>query len=203
MKLNFIETKKDLENFSERNNYKIIKGYGRVYVIQFEGLVKIGNTENIKTRIASIRNASGRNFIKCAYTNIISNHYDIESKMHKYFNKYKKVGEWFTIDFMTAFKYLESLDLKEFKIQKVSRDKLKNLLCNCDDIIKTNIEYFFKVDNFYKFKKEFDYNEILSLIDKLNCNLNDILCEDDDEHYEELDEYVKELEFMDTLNSQY
>ena len=73
---------------------------GQVYVIENElGLVKIGISSKPERRIKEIANASGLKITKKYFSEPCYEFAQIEKKMHHYFSKNRKKGEWFDIQF--------------------------------------------------------------------------------------------------------
>lgn len=85
-----------------------------VYVIYNEvtGLTKIGVTANITTRKGSLQNACGVE-LKVVYTTLrMYNALKIERKIHDRFDKYRRIGEWFKIDYYDAIDYIKNISDK-------------------------------------------------------------------------------------------
>lgn len=72
----------------------------QLYIIKNEitGKIKIGVSNNVSTRIRQLECASGCS-LKLLYTLPYSdNVFEIEQYLHKKFENYRSIGEWFTVD---------------------------------------------------------------------------------------------------------
>lgn len=63
---------------------------------------KIGVSGNIEQRKSAISSQGNNNIVDVFYTPKCFNAHEIESIMHKYFDKYRGIGEWFNVDFQEA-----------------------------------------------------------------------------------------------------
>jgi hypothetical protein len=90
-------TKDEIMNmfeWHETNNYEYDDKY--LYIFKNElGRIKIGQAINVKNRATSIEMSSG---VKITILNMIKNSAKYEKKLHKYFDKYKHMGEWFKLE---------------------------------------------------------------------------------------------------------
>ena len=80
-----------------------------LYVITDGELNKIGITHNnINQRLKALQTGNGRQ-LKVIYTLKTDKAEELEYELHNKFNKYKKVGEWFSIDVITILEEIERL----------------------------------------------------------------------------------------------
>lgn len=103
------------ENIEEyaRHKYLVDSGNsGSVYFIQQgnDGLIKIGTTENVKARLATLQTSSPH---KLNLLNTISGGRQKEAELHNRFSEFRKNGEWFEpvqelLDFIYALKSSEN-----------------------------------------------------------------------------------------------
>jgi len=85
-------------------------GLGFVYIIESKYGVKIGTAINPKRRIKQLQNASGAEFTRISLSPQCSVFKNIEKQLHKTFVCFRKIGEWFDIDYNTACKELSKFD---------------------------------------------------------------------------------------------
>ena len=80
-----------------------------LYVITDGELNKIGITHNnINQRLKALQTGNGRQ-LKVIYTLKTDKAEELEYELHNKFNKYRKVGEWFSIDVITILEEIEGL----------------------------------------------------------------------------------------------
>ena len=80
-----------------------------LYVITDGELNKIGITHNnINQRLKALQTGNGRQ-LKVIYTLKTDKAEELEYELHNKFNKYRKVGEWFSIDVITILEEIERL----------------------------------------------------------------------------------------------
>lgn len=79
-----------------------------IYVIHNSkvGIVKLGVSNNVNSRISTIKCSSGMNVDLLYVTSPIYNYDEIESKIHSEFEENRGIGEWFHIDPNEAIEYL-------------------------------------------------------------------------------------------------
>ena len=96
-------------------------GKGHVYIIEADGLVKIGKTKNLKQRINALRGQSGRELKGVCHTVPCNNYCNIETMMHKIFKEHRVLGEWFRVPFEKASEVLakQELDLSDVAENKI------------------------------------------------------------------------------------
>ena len=84
---------------------KTIDGMSYIYVIGVENKVKVGLTTTPKQRFNTIINAGGyKNAIIAISAQMQSfDVIDFEIMIHNYLQKYRIQGEWFSLDFDSAF----------------------------------------------------------------------------------------------------
>jgi len=84
------------------------------YVMKNEnGLVKIGISKDIDTRQNTLEHTSGYKIIDIFYTKPKRKALIVEAELHRYFSNYRKLGEWFYLEFDDAVektKELSSID---------------------------------------------------------------------------------------------
>ena len=74
-----------------------------VYVVEKEnGLVKIGVSENVKSRIATLSMQGGFKVKNLYATEKCSNHYNLERIIHANLRDKRRIGEWFEMSFEEA-----------------------------------------------------------------------------------------------------
>ena len=105
-------------------------GKGCVYIIESDGCIKIGKTKNIAQRINTLRNQSGRKFLRFCHTEQCKNYGEIEIAMHKEFSESRTVGEWFNIPFDQAAGKLATyqLDLTKMEEKEFNPDELLRVI---------------------------------------------------------------------------
>ena len=93
-----------------------------LYLIKNEstGLVKIGITDNIKKRVATLENGSG---CKCSvlfcvdFKRSFFRAYEAEQFLHHYFDRFRLIGEWFnlsTFSVLRAYAMIKSLEFTDY-----------------------------------------------------------------------------------------
>lgn len=85
------------------------------------GIVKIGIASNLQTRVSSIICSSGCKIEIRGFSVGLLNAREIESMMHDYFSKYRKIGEWFNISSQDAVNKLNELQEKYGKFDPVAK----------------------------------------------------------------------------------
>lgn len=92
------------------NEVKNINKSNYLYVILTDvKLLKIGITDEPYKRFVTIQNASGALIRKYYLSKPLSNNYEIEQYMHKYFKKYNTVAEWYkNISFNDVVEYISN-----------------------------------------------------------------------------------------------
>lgn len=140
------------------------------YVMKNEnGLVKIGISKDIDVRQKTLEYASGYEIVDIFYTKPLRKANIVESELHKYFNKSRKLGEWFYVDYDKAvektkeFAQIESTLVEEKNYNKEERI-LKSLsllasLGRCDEDI---LDYYV-ISNVIKTKKIENIKELLHI----------------------------------------
>ena len=84
------------------------KGY--VYILEWaNNLVKIGRSKNPYNRINTLRTQSPIELKQTYISEEILNYEEVEIKLHKFFSKGRKHGEYFTITFDKAVKKLKEI----------------------------------------------------------------------------------------------
>lgn len=106
-----------------------------IYVIEREdGCVKIGVSSNVQSRANTLSLQGGFVVKNIFYTEVCSNAFEIERKVHEIFSARRANGEWFKINFDVASKAVEELfneiSCKKCKIKKVlTPEKIEKLFC--------------------------------------------------------------------------
>jgi len=95
--------------------YNLYERNGSVYIIEINGLVKIGRSQNPSSRIKNIATACGRKIEKTYISPACSNYCEIESSMHSIYKDRRKGGEWFDVPFCEAVLMLESQTFEPIK----------------------------------------------------------------------------------------
>lgn len=94
---------------NERERLGIPRDAGFIYVLYnpVSNLVKIGASKNPMSRTRNISSISGFPYEQARVwiSPKIGNHYDMEHSLHRYFDNYRKNGEWFAVDFDTVVEY--------------------------------------------------------------------------------------------------
>lgn len=94
-----------------------------IYIVENEfGNIKIGVSGNVKSRIKTLSSQGGFKPMREYFTSHCTNAYDIERKCHIRFKKYNIGGEWFSVGFLEAKKYLRKIFKREAK-NEVRHDK--------------------------------------------------------------------------------
>lgn len=97
----------------ERKKLGIPRSTGFIYVLYnpLSNLVKIGTSLNPMRRTRNIACTAGVSYKQCRVwiSPRVGDPYDIEESLHKHFSNYRKIGEWFTVDFSTAVKQAKSV----------------------------------------------------------------------------------------------
>lgn len=98
-----------------------------IYVIRNKenGRIKIGITEDIKTRLSTLQNQCGCYLDLLYFSPATSEAERIEKELHQYFAKYHYLGEWFNMDYnlvidRITFKYAHLIRASRIK-DKVSK----------------------------------------------------------------------------------
>lgn len=115
-KLKYIEAFNTMEN--KFYNEKILYDNQEIYLDKSKSIyvlladdnsVKIGVSNNIKHRINTLENQTGKRIINYYITKPCSNSYEIEKMAHIHFKNNRIYGEWFNIDFNEAYEYVKNL----------------------------------------------------------------------------------------------
>lgn len=81
-----------------------------IYVVENEhGMVKIGVSQNVTGRIATLSKQGGFNVNNLYQSKACSNAYKIENHIHKKLKANSVKGEWFKIEFETAVEFVDSI----------------------------------------------------------------------------------------------
>ena len=96
-----------------------------LYIFKNEiGKVKIGRSTNVEKRRKNIQSQSGMK-VECIY--MLENGSKYERKLHKYFEKYQTIGEWFNLP-QEEIKWLSNLTINV--LNERFRDELKGTAYN-------------------------------------------------------------------------
>jgi phage anti-repressor protein len=80
-----------------------------IYAVQNElGLVKIGFAHNPAKRFKTIEANSGLKIVESYVSPVCFNFAEIEKSLHNQFAAYRKAGEWFSVDFNTVKKAIDT-----------------------------------------------------------------------------------------------
>ena len=103
---------------------------GYVYLLRSnkKDALKIGTTINLEQRLKSFKSSSINLGIEdetfeFLHTVKVDKHYELENFLHKKFADKRVCGEWFNITAEEFVDLLESIDLKQFKKEKVKTNK--------------------------------------------------------------------------------
>lgn len=141
-------TKQELRSLNKGNLFNLL------YVIENEyGLVKIGITDNPKSRFNTIQNTSGVPIINYYLSKPMKNNYDVEQRCHEYFKKYNTFGEWY-----------KGITFKEVlnQIKMIENDMAEYYQ---DDLYVKNTQHFNRVDTsvfFDVFMDLYEFDKLMS-----------------------------------------
>lgn len=86
---------------------------GSVYAVERpDGMVKIGVSNNPRRRMRTIETQGGFKAKAKFFADSTDNGYEIEKLVHEHFKPYRKVGEWFSVDFRIAIHVIDTITKK-------------------------------------------------------------------------------------------
>lgn len=143
-----------------------------IYIFKAEtGECKIGVSGNIEQRKSAISSQGNNNIIDVFYTPKCFNAHEIETIMHKYFDKYRGIGEWFSVDFQEACDKLSDMYSKyaikeiednteslDYHFDKTSNDKtfiiyLSNDIINSSELTDSEFAVYVALRSIYISKR--------------------------------------------------
>lgn len=111
---------------TEYNKIKLKDGFKFVYAIETQQGIKIGITNNPKSRILGLGTISGLDITQIFLSIPCSNSREVESNLHSLFKENRNIGEWFSVPFQNACEIIMAQSFKQTKKEKKSNLNLFN-----------------------------------------------------------------------------
>lgn len=95
----------------------------RIYVLENEnGLVKIGVSKTVESRVNTLSKQGGFTVKNLYFTELCSNHFNIERIIHVNLSECRRNGEWFEVKFEDAVSIVDKYFELYAKFGKVEKD---------------------------------------------------------------------------------
>jgi hypothetical protein len=125
-----------------------------VYFISDGEYIKIGQSSNLLSRLSSLQCANPRELtvlhtIECDDSAYISK---LETKLHKHFKEYRVAGEWFSLDWQTAYSEIVAIhsglkdeiekrnqDMSEIWLERQRETQKKALQMRFDELVDDDL----------------------------------------------------------------
>ncbi|MGL5049585.1 MAG: GIY-YIG nuclease family protein [Fusobacteriaceae bacterium] len=118
-----------------------------LYVIQNEvGRVKIGITSELKKRFGALETGGGLEIVKKFYVEE-KNKEALEKSLHKTFEEYRTLGEWFNIDIGSVLKKLIQLGYKINIFHEYKKETVQEMVVKFNEFTDIEKEEFLKSIN--------------------------------------------------------